>query len=325
MPLASRFARSGLRLAAALAAFTQISCATGGVTPVTHGQPVERMGLAPEYRIFYDALQDQGDWVYVQPYGYVFRPNVNFITWRPYEDGYWAPSDIYGWTWISAESFGWATYHYGNWTWDRYYGWVWVPGRDWGPAWVTWQINGDYAGWSPIVSTLDSYDQIRGGIWTYVPLASLGSTSLSSHLSHLADLGSHATEGSVVRNFAERGGVVYNRGPRYGVVEKAAGPLTMVKIEPIEPGAAAASRSGEPRPAAAPAAGAADKGPSPGTIEGRRRAGFESARRARGFVQRGGPQPGTIQVVQPKMLPSSAPKPKPWTPPRGDPADSTGH
>src|SRR5437867_1632529 len=120
--------RPFVHLAVLAAALAQLSCATTGLTPLPHSQPAERIGLAPEYRVFYDALKDDGDWVYVQPYGYVFRPNVNFITWRPYEDGFWVPSDLYGWVWISAESFGWATYHYGQWLYDRYYGWVWTPG-----------------------------------------------------------------------------------------------------------------------------------------------------------------------------------------------------
>ena len=139
-----------LPYALALAALTQLSCAAAGLQPLPRSQPAERIGLLPEYRVFYDALQGTGDWVFIQPFGYVFRPDVNFITWRPYENGFWAPSDLYGWTWISAEPFGWATYHYGRWLYDRYYGWVWKPGLDWGPAWVAWQLNGDYAGWSPL-------------------------------------------------------------------------------------------------------------------------------------------------------------------------------
>ena len=53
--------------------------------------------------------QDDGDWTLIEPYGYVFRPHVNFVAWSPYQYGFWAPSDVYGWVWISAEPFGWAT------------------------------------------------------------------------------------------------------------------------------------------------------------------------------------------------------------------------
>ncbi len=320
-------------LAMSLLALSQLSCAAVGLTPVTHPEPVERMGLAPEYRVFYDALKDQGDWVYVQPYGYVFRPNVNFITWRPYEDGYWAPSEIYGWTWISAEPFGWATYHYGNWLYDRYYGWVWTPGRDWGPAWVSWQVTGDYAGWSPLLTTSDSYEQIRGGPWTFAPLSTLGSTNLASRLAHQADRGAQVSGGTLVRNLAERDGVLYNRGPSFGLVEKAEGSFPRVKIEAIEPGAAPAGRSVETKPGARPAAGAAEKGMSPAGIESVRRAAAESARRARALVDRGGPPPSSVQVIQTTLpppsaqAPSAAPKGQTGAPPagKGGAADTTAH
>jgi hypothetical protein len=317
-------------LALALLTLSQLSCASAGLTPATHAEPPERMGLAPEYRVFYDALKDQGDWVYVQPHGYVFRPNVNFITWRPYEDGYWTPSEIYGWTWISAEPFGWATYHYGSWLYDKYYGWVWQPGRDWGPAWVTWQVLGDYAGWSPIVTPMESYDQIPGGIWTYAPLSSLGSTNMTTRIAHAADLGRATSGGSLVKNLAERGGVVYNRGPNFGLVEKARGTFPRVSIEPLDPGP---GRAGEAKPTASAAPGAAEKGPSPAAVESVHRAALESARRVRTLVERGGPPPTSVQVIQPTLPPPSAtPPPAPPKGPagapaggKGGPADTTAH
>jgi len=45
--------------------------------------------MRPEHRVFYDMLDGQGDWVLIEPYGYVFRPDVNFVAWRPYSNGYW--------------------------------------------------------------------------------------------------------------------------------------------------------------------------------------------------------------------------------------------
>src|SRR5439155_7247046 len=121
-------------LAAALALASTLSCAVGGVVSDAPSMPAARAALRPEFRIFYDALVDYGDWVLIEPYGFVFRPKVDFATFHPYADGFWAPSDSWGWVWISAEPFGWATYHYGNWFWDRYQGWVWSPGPNWGPA-----------------------------------------------------------------------------------------------------------------------------------------------------------------------------------------------
>src|SRR5471032_2302051 len=89
---------------------------------------------------FYNNLQDKGDWLQTEEYGYVFRPKIGAekTDWRPYSDGYWAHTDE-GWLWNSYEDFGWATYHYGRWTRLKDYGWVWVPGFEWAPAWVAWR------------------------------------------------------------------------------------------------------------------------------------------------------------------------------------------
>ncbi|HXX42983.1 MAG TPA: DUF6600 domain-containing protein [Chthoniobacterales bacterium] len=99
---------------------------------------------------FYNNLSG-GNWLEVDDYGYCWQPDVavNDPDWRPYSDGYWAYTDV-GWTWMSYEDFGWATYHYGRWARLADYGWVWVPGLEWGPAWVSWRIGGDYVGWAPL-------------------------------------------------------------------------------------------------------------------------------------------------------------------------------
>src|SRR5262245_52948346 len=57
------------------------SCAAsvGGLESAP-AMPAARAGLRPEYRVFYDALTDYGDWTVVEPYGYVFRPAVTFAT-----------------------------------------------------------------------------------------------------------------------------------------------------------------------------------------------------------------------------------------------------
>ena len=304
MPNSTRTSRPLLRIAVVFAALTQLSCAAAGLTPVQHSQPVERMGLAPEYRIFYDALQDQGDWVFIQPVGYVFRPNVNFITWRPYEDGFWAPTDIYGWTWISAEPFGWATYHYGSWFYDRYYGWVWAPGRDWGPAWVAWQIADDYAGWSPLLNPGPSDDQIRGGAWSYAPLSALGTTALSGRLLH-DELHSRVQSVQPVRNLAEHAGVTFNRGPAFDLVERRTGPIPRVSIEPLGdlepagPGGGGA-RPQETRGGTRAGAQAGDRAAAAAAaIAAVRRAAEEEARTARGLADREAPLPASVHVVRP--------------------------
>jgi hypothetical protein len=68
-------------------------CAVGGSSaPPGYSMPAARAGLAPEYRLFYDALVDYGEWVLIEPYGWLFRPSLSYPTWRPYEEGYWVPT-----------------------------------------------------------------------------------------------------------------------------------------------------------------------------------------------------------------------------------------
>ena len=125
-------------LRALVLGFLTTSCAasTAEMQPAAHSMPAARAGLRPEYRIFYDTLNDYGQWMLIEPMGYVFRPQTEFNDWSPYAYGYWAPSDSYGWVWVSSEPYGWATYHYGRWFYDDLQGWVWVPGTEWAPAWV---------------------------------------------------------------------------------------------------------------------------------------------------------------------------------------------
>lgn len=102
------------------------------------------------YTMFYTKLEQYGDWIETDDYGYVYRPReATSGQWRPYTNGHWIYTDA-GWTWISEEPFGWATYHYGRWTRLRGVGWVWVPGDEWAPAWVSWRKGGDYVGWAPL-------------------------------------------------------------------------------------------------------------------------------------------------------------------------------
>ena len=102
--------------------------------------PPTQSGAEVNLDFFYTNLQDKGDWLQTQEFGYVFRPNVHKqkANWRPYSDGAWVHTDE-GWLWNSREDFGWATYHYGRWTRLKEYGWVWVPGFEWAPAWVAWR------------------------------------------------------------------------------------------------------------------------------------------------------------------------------------------
>jgi hypothetical protein len=97
----------------------------------------------------YEYLAPYGDWVDMNPYGYVWVPRHMGYRWRPYSDGHWVWTD-YGWTWIDNSEWGWIPFHYGRWNMDNEIGWYWVPGTTWGPAWVTWRSNDMYMGWAPL-------------------------------------------------------------------------------------------------------------------------------------------------------------------------------
>jgi len=211
------------------------SCAasTTEVQPAAHSMSAARAGLRPEYRIFYDTLNDYGQWLLIEPMGYVFRPQTEFNDWSPYAYGYWAPSDSYGWVWVSSEPYGWATYHYGRWFYDDFQGWVWVPGAEWAPAWVAWQQAGPYVGWAPLAP---------GGTWNqpltaaapnhgfvYCDVQQLGSTSLS--LKSPTDLGAQAATAKPLQRSVLIDGVRAPAGPSLQAVERAAGrPLQRVTL-----------------------------------------------------------------------------------------------
>ncbi|HEY2954687.1 MAG TPA: DUF6600 domain-containing protein [Candidatus Eisenbacteria bacterium] len=271
-------------------------CGVAGLQPVPTTMPAAKAGLQPEYRIFYDALEEYGDWVLIEPYGYVFRPNVNFVAWRPYAEGFWVPSDIWGWVWISAEPFGWATYHYGQWLYDRFQGWVWTPGLDWGPAWVNWQLADDYVGWAPVGPPGSDLGGAPGGWYNYVPIGQLGSTSLQTQIVSADQIASKLAVARPIRNLIERNGVTINRGPRFELVERVAGPLARVRLADV------------------PSVGGPKKGPGAGAgsptveeeTESARRAGEEAASQARSLVERGGSPPPRLSVIRPILVPAPA-------------------
>ena len=284
-----------LRILLALAAALGLAgCAATGFQPVSPTMSAAKAGLPPEFRVFHDALEEYGDWVLIEPYGYLFRPRVSFVDWRPYRDGFWVPSDIWGWVWISAEPFGWATYHYGSWFYDRFQGWVWKPGLDWGPAWVDWQLADNYVGWAPLGPRGVDYGGIPGGAYTYVPMSALASTDLRAHMVPASAIAEHVAQAEPVLNTVERGGVTIHRGPRFEAVERVAGPLMRVRLSEAATGGAKR----------APGAG-----PSPEEIEATQRAAEDAARQARGIAERGGAPPARLSVVRPVLVTAPAEKP----------------
>ena len=105
-------------------------------------------------------LDRHGRWVTVESYGDAWIPYSIGVSWSPYSVGRWCYRPVWGWTWVSYESWGWLPYHYGRWHHSTRYGWCWLPGPSFsfnfwspglvtfynGPSWVSWCAlgPGDY-------------------------------------------------------------------------------------------------------------------------------------------------------------------------------------
>jgi hypothetical protein len=137
-------------------------CAAYGPSPASGYPPDARgpsvdspQGYGQEYGpemdmdYMYNYLAPHGNWVNMEPYGYVWTPRHMGYRWRPYSQGHWVMTD-YGWTWMADEEWGSIPFHYGRWGYDDDFGWFWVPGTVWGPAWVSWRWSNQYAGWAPL-------------------------------------------------------------------------------------------------------------------------------------------------------------------------------
>ncbi len=109
-----------------------------------------RRYLAAELEDFEYELAAYGEWIHVQPFGYVWVPGGIDPYWRPYWHGRWLWLPLSGWTWLPYEPWGWVTFHYGRWHWSTSVGWYWIPTTVWGPAWVHWHWGYDYVGWAPL-------------------------------------------------------------------------------------------------------------------------------------------------------------------------------
>src|SRR5512146_1862900 len=70
--------------------------------------------------IGYEDLDDYGNWVYVAPYGYIWRPVV-VGGWAPYRYGHWIWVAPWGWTWVDDAPWGFAPFHYGRWVYTSGY------------------------------------------------------------------------------------------------------------------------------------------------------------------------------------------------------------
>lgn len=106
--------------------------------------------LPEELSDFEGELSANGEWIDVEPYGWVWKPGNVDEDWRPYYNGSWVSLSLGGMTWIPYEPWGWAPFHYGRWGWGPSWGWYWIPSSIWGPAWVDWWWGYDYYCWAPL-------------------------------------------------------------------------------------------------------------------------------------------------------------------------------
>ncbi len=110
--------------------------------------------LPDELDTYASDFDDNGKWVSVRDYGYVWTPTVQIsVGWTPYRNGRWSwiGSDY---VWIGYEPWGWAPYHYGRWDYAASVGWFWVPPARgdvyWGPGYVGWVNTPTYVAWVPL-------------------------------------------------------------------------------------------------------------------------------------------------------------------------------
>ncbi|MDH5768714.1 MAG: FecR domain-containing protein [Nitrospirota bacterium] len=110
--------------------------------------------LPNELGVYSNDFDENGRWVYVKEYGYVWTPTVVVsVGWAPYRLGRWVW--IGGdYVWVSYEPWGWAPYHYGRWAFAASIGWYWVPPVRgdvyWGPGFVGWVHTPTYVSWVPL-------------------------------------------------------------------------------------------------------------------------------------------------------------------------------
>ncbi|MBF8259078.1 MAG: hypothetical protein HW377_1452, partial [Actinobacteria bacterium] len=110
--------------------------------------------LPDQLRVYSSDFDENGRWVNVPEYGYVWTPTVVATTnWSPYRNGRWVWRGG-EYVWIGYEPWGWAPYHYGRWAFAVGFGWCWVPPSRgdvfWAPGYVGWVRTGDYVAWVPL-------------------------------------------------------------------------------------------------------------------------------------------------------------------------------
>jgi len=89
-------------------------------------------------------LDANGNWYNVPGQGNIWSPyDASNPGWDPYGNGYWMNSPAYGYTWVSANSWGYMPYSCGAWNWYDSFGWGWAPGMG---GCSPWWGGGGYLG-----------------------------------------------------------------------------------------------------------------------------------------------------------------------------------
>ena len=201
--------------------------------PVYVGRVVPETQRVTNVESFYEPLDQYGDWIQTDDYGYVFPPRsfAGGHDWKPYTDGRWIHTG-HGWTWDSNEDFGWATYHYGRWTRVERTGWVWVPGREWGPGWVSWRRGKEDCGWAPLppesrgrhsfTASVDRDYDIGPSAYVFIALSNFGARSYAPVIErperNVAIINKTVNVTNITYNNTTNNTVVYNGGPSYEVI-----------------------------------------------------------------------------------------------------------
>ena len=165
----------------------------------------------------FDELRFYGQWYWVDPYGWVWRPTV-VTEWQPFMNGHWIWSQ-YGWMWVDYDPWGWATSHYGYWTTDFTMGWIWIPDYTWSPVQCNWLVYDDYVCWAPVpppgVHRRDPWDADRG--WVSVPVRRFKEQNVASYR-ETPKFKPDPAEHSIYRGAPD----VYDvgrRGPKFSTIE----------------------------------------------------------------------------------------------------------
>ncbi len=125
--------------------------------------------LPDELHEYSSDFDENGRWLYVADYGYVWTPTMVAAGWAPYTTGRWIW--IRGnYVWIDYDPWGWVPCHYGRWVFVSPYGWSWVPPTAgsvyWGPGYVGWVVTPTYVAWVPLAPGETYYGYGYYGPWS---------------------------------------------------------------------------------------------------------------------------------------------------------------